>query len=176
VHTINGKTLTMAALVFSMASVSAWAAEPASLFRTGRSEFTIALDAKSKGKIKIYEEKPVYDDDNNLEATPSKVAELKIGTNFTSYKLKKGRDYYIIFFPYRGQIDVTANLYADTKNAPATLKVKKLVLPIVGSMAFKASLESGGANNKIFSFDENNFEAYDGSDPAWVPKVFFQLP
>jgi hypothetical protein len=164
----------MMAAVLALASVPVRAAEPASVFKTSLTAktWTIGVAKDSVGKIKIYDEKPVYNDDEEIAALPKMKRELRNPGD--TFELSRSKTYYIIFYPKWGRTDFTALFYQGKDDtAAARFNVKKLVVPGLGSMKFEVKL----SDNK-FAFtlpNVDNFEAFDG-DPAHAdPAPVFTL-
>ncbi|MDR3673273.1 MAG: hypothetical protein P4L36_20675 [Holophaga sp.] len=72
------------------------------------------------GKCKIYNVKPVYNDDDDITTKP--VRELKEG-NITSFTFDRNKDYWIVFFPRVGLVNVELKFTKDKDSKTAGLTV-----------------------------------------------------
>ena len=167
----NLKTAGMILLVAAMASILAWAAEPASLFKTSSTTdpwiIGIANDGQSFGKVKIFDTKPAYDEDGELKDTPKMLKQLR-NPGETCVLPRIGATYWIIFYPKYGLLNLTPIFYkGKDPTLGARFNVKKIILPGTGSSG-SLKLEVKLTGNKTYDFtlpNVDNFESYDG-DPA----------
>jgi hypothetical protein len=144
-----------------LAPVSAWATQPASLIlhRAVVNPWIVGIANQNgnPGKLKIFDKEPQYDEDGELQDTPSPVATLRnYGDTFTLSR-SNGK-YWFVFYPKWGLLNLTATLRPVNRPeaSAATLDVKQVA--IKGAGALKLEVKASDTQDVKLNPNVDNFE------------------
>jgi hypothetical protein len=112
---------------------------------------TLVGGSTKLGKCKIYNVKPVYNDDDDITTRP--VRELKEG-NLTTFTFERSKDYWIVFFPRLGLVNVELKFTKGTETKAAGLSVTGLNIVDKAAMDLPVSFTT---NNPKATWEKRNY-------------------
>ena len=135
---IGDRSFIKAAVCATLATLSAWADQPASLiiYEPHDKPWTIGISdtTYNPGKVKIFDHKPQYGTDGKLLAEPHPmVAQLRNAED--SFDLKSTqREYWLVYYPKLAALNLTLDIYhtGEKPTEGAHLTVTQAIMPDQG--------------------------------------------
>lgn len=121
----------------------------------------IANESNNPGKLKIFDQEPLYDQDGELDSRSTPVAVLR--NHGDTYKLSASKKrYWFVFYPKWTLLNLTATLRPENVQevSAAKLNVKQSILKGLGSMKIEVKVEDTASARVNPNVD--NFENPDG--------------